>query len=137
VAVGVPSKRELQEALLGRIGGPGRGQAPGGFPPRGRRPGERLGQRQRRLSRRRLAGHDYAYPYLRLGGLIKTNRVRLHKGYVEKYQTRYYMGRRRAMRSPHGRWRIGDVKSRGGLGGPGATMLAVGERPPAFTLPQA
>src|SRR2546422_2383810 len=32
-------------------------------------------------------------------------------------------------------WRIGDVKSRGGLGGPGATMLAVGERAPDFTLP--
>src|SRR3989442_14923308 len=31
--------------------------------------------------------------------------------------------------------RTGDVKSRGGVGGPGATMLAVGERAPDFTLP--
>ena len=31
--------------------------------------------------------------------------------------------------------RIGDVKSRGGVGGLGATMLAVGERAPDFTLP--
>jgi len=31
--------------------------------------------------------------------------------------------------------RIGDVKSRGGLGGLGATMLAVGDRAPDFTLP--
>src|SRR5207245_9315071 len=46
------------------------------------------------------------------------------------------MGQRRALRSSlRTIRRIGDVKSRGGVGGRGATMLGVGERAPDFTLP--
>ena len=86
VPVGVSRERQLEETLLGRPRGLGRRHGPAGLRLPGGRP-ERLGQGQRRLSRRRLAGHDYACPHLRLGGLTKTNRVRLHKGYVEKYQT--------------------------------------------------
>src|SRR5947209_14672024 len=46
------------------------------------------------------------------------------------------MGQRRALRSSlRTIRRIGDVKSRGGVGGSGETMLTEGDRAPDFTLP--